>query len=396
MFLKGIWFIIVGVFLLGYSPAQAEPYLRVHKKGVIYYHFTSREPARAGQTGGNAPRTRGEAWIQAGSRGSGLPSSSGKRPIPRGSQVAPKVYALAEGANLRPLIAEMPDNLAPIQSSESRAKIFPGTNSLLRWLTKLGCRSPLAASASASRQSGRRPGEVSAAQPTRIAAPEGWKKLLKQAYMQPAVPGFGQPGLHGFLDYGTHSYRFPVAGPYSFRDSWGDSRSGGRMHRAVDIAAPEGTEVYAITTGVIDCLATYPEAGITLLLRGQDGNRYGYMHLQGYAPGMVKGKVVQTGELIGYVGRTGMRTSAAHLHFQVCPDHLRGKDNLINPYPFLVQLCRGVGVTDLNQPKIARLGPPENRNGGIKVYRSPRSAASPGRVQQFSVRDSSVLVIKNF
>ena len=120
------------------------------------------------------------------------------------------------------------------------------------------------------------------------------------------------------------------------------------------------------------------------------------MHLQGYAPGLVEGKVVRTGELIGYVGRTGMQTSAAHLHLQVYADQRFCKDELLNPYGFLVQLCHGIGVTDLYQPKIARLEVPETRVKGIQVYRRPKSGALRAGVGQFSVRDSSITVIKNF
>ncbi|MCK9377136.1 MAG: M23 family metallopeptidase [Syntrophobacterales bacterium] len=168
------------------------------------------------------------------------------------------------------------------------------------------------------------------------------------------------------------------------------------MHRAVDIFAPEGAPVYALTTGVIDSLASLPEAGITLFLKGHDGRGYGYMHLQGYAPGLAEGKLVRTGELIGYVGRTGMQTSAAHLHFQVYADHRLGKDELLNPYSFLVQLCHGIGVTDLYQHQIARLEDPRPRVKGIQVYRSSNHASIGRRVRQFNVKDSSVLVIRNY
>ena len=95
----------------------------------------------------------------------------------------------------------------------------------------------------------------------------------------PAVP----PGPDFLADSNPLSYCFPVAPPYSFRDTWGDWRSGGRFHHAVDIVAADGTPVYAITSGVIHTLATWDSAGISLMLRGQDGRVYGYMHLQGYA-----------------------------------------------------------------------------------------------------------------
>ena len=91
-----------------------------------------------------------------------------------------------------------------------------------------------------------------------------------------------------------------------------------------------------------------------------------------------------------------MQTSAAHLHLQVYADQRFCKDELLNPYGFLVQLCHGVGVTDLNQPQLARLENPEIRVKGIQVYRRPKSAALRGNVGQFSVKDSTITVIKNF
>jgi murein DD-endopeptidase MepM/ murein hydrolase activator NlpD len=91
------------------------------------------------------------------------------------------------------------------------------------------------------------------------------------------------------------------------------------------------------------------------------------MHLQQYAEGIAEGKTVKRGELIGYVGRTGILRSSAHLHLQLYFDHCFSRDKLLNPYELLVQLCNGKGVTDLWDRKTARRQIPgtEVTNNGI-------------------------------
>jgi murein DD-endopeptidase MepM/ murein hydrolase activator NlpD len=219
----------------------------------------------------------------------------------------------------------------------------------LGWLwTKTGYRAPLAL---AEYNPGfRRPDlqqNLPAVQEIQVLVRDACKHFL--AYT-PTV----QPGADFLADSNSLNYCFPVAPPYSFRDTWGDWRSGGRFHHAVDIMASDGTPVYAITSGVIQTLVTWPGAGISLFLRGQDGRAYGYMHLQGYAPGIVEGKTVHRGELIAYVGHTGIKQDAAHLHLQVYADGSLDRDKLVNPYGLLVQLSQGKGVADWSSPTMAR------------------------------------------
>jgi hypothetical protein len=146
-------------------------------------------------------------------------------------------------------------------------------------------------------------------------------------------------------------YNFPVAAPFAFHDTWSAPRGSHRHHHAVDIFAGVGTRVYAITDGEVHKLISWPEAGRTLLLKGADGRGYGYMHLMAYAPGIYEGKAVRKGDLIAYVGRTGIRRGSAHLHLQVYRDHRFCRSDLINPYGLLVQLCQGREATDLCQQR---------------------------------------------
>ena len=107
--------------------------------------------------------------------------------------------------------------------------------------------------------------------------------------------------------------------------NFGEARSGGRSHQAIDILATLGQEVYAVKDGVItdkvvDGQANSDLSGNMLELTVPDKTYYGYAHLSGFAPGIVEGSVVKQGQLIGYVGDTGNPGPGNyHLHFEVHP-----------------------------------------------------------------------------
>jgi murein DD-endopeptidase MepM/ murein hydrolase activator NlpD len=126
----------------------------------------------------------------------------------------------------------------------------------------------------------------------------------------------------------------PVSKPYSFVDSWGAARSGGRAHKGTDIMNPMRNKVHAIVDGVVSRQSTSSLGGISLYLRGVDGNEYYYAHLDSYASRT--GQRVKAGELIAYNGQTGnARYTAPHVHFEVHP----GGGGAVNPYPYVKAAC---------------------------------------------------------
>ncbi len=90
-----------------------------------------------------------------------------------------------------------------------------------------------------------------------------------------------------------------------------------RPHHGVDYAAPTGTPVMSIGDGTVIKRA-YQARGGGNYLRVKHNSKYTtvYMHLSGFAKGIVQGSRVKQGQVIGYVGSTGLSTGP-HLDFRV-------------------------------------------------------------------------------
>jgi len=144
---------------------------------------------------------------------------------------------------------------------------------------------------------------------------------------------------------GNGQYVFPVAAPWSFRDTWGSPRSGGRTHKGVDIFSEIGQEVYAFTSGTIIALQDSDSYGKGVFLRGKDGYLYGFIHIDRVAPNISKGKKVKAGDLIAFSGRTGIRRSPAHTHFQA----QTSSKQYVNPFPDLIGILGLTGYVRKGQ-----------------------------------------------
>ncbi|WP_421982819.1 M23 family metallopeptidase [Roseibium sp.] len=89
-----------------------------------------------------------------------------------------------------------------------------------------------------------------------------------------------------------------------------------RLHAGVDWAAPTGTPIRAAFSGKVTYKDVRGGYGNFIELSHKDGITSRYAHMHEYADGIQLGSVVQAGDLIGYVGTTGLSTGP-HLHFEI-------------------------------------------------------------------------------
>ena len=89
-----------------------------------------------------------------------------------------------------------------------------------------------------------------------------------------------------------------------------------RPHTGVDYAAPRGTPVMSIGDGVVIQKSYAGGGGNTVRIKHNSTYTTAYLHLHNYAKGLAVGKRVRQGEVIGYVGSTGLSTGP-HLDFRV-------------------------------------------------------------------------------
>jgi len=89
-----------------------------------------------------------------------------------------------------------------------------------------------------------------------------------------------------------------------------------RMHQGVDFAAREGAPVLAAADGVVTEAGWDGGYGQILRIRHARGWATGYAHLSAFAPAIAPGIPVTRGEVVGFVGHTGLATGP-HLHYEV-------------------------------------------------------------------------------
>jgi murein DD-endopeptidase MepM/ murein hydrolase activator NlpD len=99
-----------------------------------------------------------------------------------------------------------------------------------------------------------------------------------------------------------------------------------RMHEGIDLSAPWGSPIFAVAPGVVSFAGLHGGHGEYVRLEHSDGIGTGYAHMSRIA--VAPGTHVHAGEVIGFVGSSGLSTGA-HLHYEVYED-----GHTVNPLSF--------------------------------------------------------------
>ena len=89
-----------------------------------------------------------------------------------------------------------------------------------------------------------------------------------------------------------------------------------KMHRGTDFAAPSGTPIMASGSGTVTRARWCGGGGNCVKIKHNSTYETIYAHMKAFARGIKEGKKVKQGQIIGYVGSTGMSTGP-HLHYEV-------------------------------------------------------------------------------
>ncbi len=103
-----------------------------------------------------------------------------------------------------------------------------------------------------------------------------------------------------------------VSSPFGERDA--PTAGASSNHQGIDLAAPEGTPIIATRSGTVTTASYGSAAGYYVTINHGDGFSSIYMHMTHYV--VSAGQSVSAGQVIGYVGKTGVATGN-HLHFGI-------------------------------------------------------------------------------
>jgi murein DD-endopeptidase MepM/ murein hydrolase activator NlpD len=138
-----------------------------------------------------------------------------------------------------------------------------------------------------------------------------------------------------------------------------------KMHTGVDWAAPTGTPIYAAGNGVVEKVGWESGYGKFVLIRHNNGYESAYGHMSAFARATEEGKRVRQGQVIGFVGSTGLSTGS-HVHYEI-----RVNGRFVDP--MRIKLPRG---RELQGPMLASFEQERERLDGIMARKPARVATA--------------------
>ncbi len=180
---------------------------------------------------------------------------------------------------------------------------------------------------------------------TELRQGDSYRLLVEELWLNGVFKGYGKILAAEFTNNGKtyEAYRFKVNGRTGYYDSKGSSLkkalmraplrfryiSSGftyrrkhpilktyRAHRGIDYAAPRGTPVSAAGNGTVKFAGWNGGYGNLVIIKHPNGYETYYGHLSRIKKGTRKGKKVSQGDIIAYVGSTGLSTGP-HLHYSI-------------------------------------------------------------------------------
>ncbi|MBP9115096.1 MAG: peptidoglycan DD-metalloendopeptidase family protein [Acidimicrobiia bacterium] len=124
----------------------------------------------------------------------------------------------------------------------------------------------------------------------------------------------------------------PIAGALAFSNDWGDSRSGGRGHKGIDLFNARGTPNVAMASGRV-YFQSGGFGGTAAIVQANNGISYYYAHL---SDTVGPPRQVSVGEVIGHTGNSGNAAGGpTHTHFEIWSSSYAK----LKPYPTISSLC---------------------------------------------------------
>lgn len=133
--------------------------------------------------------------------------------------------------------------------------------------------------------------------------PEG-----REGYYSPEGKNLRKAFLRSPLEFSRITSGFTMARFHPVLQKW-------RAHKGVDYGAPIGTRIRATADATVAFVGQQSGYGNLIILQHNGSISTAYGHLSGFAKGLRRGSRVQQGDIIGYVGKTGLATGP-HLHYE--------------------------------------------------------------------------------